>query len=230
MARYTVLQVVNRILDSINADTSSESQETVEAKQVRSLVTTVYDEVTLNFPWTWLRTKDTAVQPVGGDPNELTLPTNCMMVHKLFYAYNEVSYVSPEILEEIIQSRALAGQGTNGVITDAYPTYYTIYNSTTIVFDSYNVTTLAGLCDLVYQKKPDPVYEYADVLDIPDRVFNSIFYKMLAEAWGTIKRDENRARLYEQKAMQSMANNKRWSRTVVDDYIQDIPNYGRPTV
>lgn len=249
MAKLTLLQIVQSILNDMGSDKVNSISDTVESEQVASIVKDTYfnllntiDKVPENFELIKLEALGDSTRP-----NYLKIPSNVLRIEKIRYdistdsnkRYAEMLYYSPEEFLDRIYTRNTSASNIievndvdNSEVVlliqnDKRPDFYTIFNDDYIVFDSYDSVvddTLEEDKSLCYAQI-EPSWTTSDTF-VPD-LDSNLFPLLLAEAKSTcfvnIKEAAN-AKIEQVSRNQkvSLQNNKKKTK---DRYC--YPNYGR---
>ena len=250
MAKLTLLELTQSILNDMGSDKVNSISDTVESEQVASIVKDTYfnllntiDKVPENFELVKL---DSLAD--SDRPNFLKIPTNVRHIQKIRYdksldtdvkMYETILYCKPEdFLDRIYRLNSSDSNVIevpdidNSEVTllirnDKQPDFYTIFNDDYVVFDSYDVSvedTLEEEKSLVYAQV-EPSWTTSDTF-VPD-LDSNLFPLLLAEAKSIcfVNLKEIANPKVEQTARGqkvSLQNNKKKLR---DRY--DYPNYGR---
>lgn len=245
--RYTLLEIVQDILNDMDSDNVNSINDTVEAQQVAQIVKTCYNEQISNRNWPHLQ-KLIQLEASGdiAKPNYLRIPLGLKELR--FFKYdthrtgqsgtmmNEVRYKDPESFLRLVSNRGnqqhvdvvFDPSGTQLMIANNQPpTYWTSFDDDYIVTDSYD----KQLDDTLKKAKTqclayvEPVWVHTDdaIPDLPDEAFAGLIEEAKSTAFAAIKQTAN------QKAEQKAARQSRWlSRKAWATHGGiDYPNYGR---
>lgn len=176
MAKYTLLEMTQLILSSMDSDEVNSINDTVEAQQVANIVRTSYDDLMARLD---LPEKFDLFQldPSGSGslPTLMYRPNNVDNILWIRYNreistdtvtnYTDIKYKSPQNFLDWVNTYRNADSGDrvtytlNGItfyaLNTVGPTYYSCFNDSTIVFDSYDAdvdTTLQSTKTLCYGK------------------------------------------------------------------------------
>jgi len=168
--RYTLLEIVQRILSAMDSDEVNSISETTESYQVALLVEGVYNDLLAesNLPETGTmfeltETTDTTKPTLMTVPSDITslewVKYNIQEDADDFPDWKEIKFKEIKDFMEIIDSynglddtdivdtfdHAIANNSVTDTITFSYrtdvaPTYYTSFNDGTLIFDSYDST------------------------------------------------------------------------------------------
>lgn len=249
--RLSLLDIVQTILSDLNSDDVNNIGDTVESMQVATIVRTVYFNILDGRDWPHLY-KLFQLESVNSisKPTHMKLPDNvidldtirfvkydCKKVGDTEPRYQEIKFITPFEFLKMSDSRRTGDSRVQTVIEDSgvplfimnskAPHYYTCFDNTHLIFDSYDVdidTTLHESKTQAYGKI-QPVWQMVDDF-IPDLPPNAFSY-LLAEA--TSVASLRLKELGDQKAEQNSITQKRrlsqeaWR---VDKGIK-LPDYGR---
>jgi hypothetical protein len=161
---YTLLEMTQQILSSMDSDEVNSIGDTVESYQVAQLLRQVYYDIASDIKLPSNETLFELESSGNSDqPCLMFLPSNVIKVHSIKYdnkldtdtykKYIDVDFVDfPVFLERqtsLVENTSDVGQQSftnNGETfevmyrTDRFPTYYTSTDNYTLLFDSYNST------------------------------------------------------------------------------------------
>lgn len=207
MSQMTLLAIVQDILNDIDGDEVNSINDTVEAQQIAQVVKTTYFNIMENGrDWPHLEKMFQLEAATAALPVYMKLPDNIQEVKWVKYnkrtttdtaaKMEKVVYKTPAEFMAILDGR-VSDATTIDVLTDASgvpmnilnnaaPTYYTCFDNTYLVFDSYD--SAVDTTNLVSSKtqcfgKRSPTFTIGDT-DIPDLPGN-MFQYLLAEAKAT---------------------------------------------
>jgi hypothetical protein len=157
--KMTLLEIVQDILSDMDSDSVNSIDDTIESTQVAQIVKTSYFAMMNSRDWPHL--KRTIQFVASGDPDLPThitlqdtikemvfLKYDCIKDGETRKRYKEVKWVEPDDFLRILNRRNSDNDNIQVVDdpggielliqTDKDPTYYTSFNDSVIVFDSYN--------------------------------------------------------------------------------------------
>jgi hypothetical protein len=227
--KLTLLQLVQRVLNAIDSDEVNSIDDTVESSQVALTIQDCYFELISNRNWPHLR-KLIRLDNVGDvtRPNYLKAPDN--LKEMSFFKYEkfkdnstrldqqEVRYKYPDEFLRMVSGRSpdnaniqtvLDFSGTKLlVVNDQAPSYWTSFDDTYIVTDSYDLdvdTTLQGSKSqcLAYMH---PTWIQTDdfIPDLPIEAFSGLLAESISTASINLKQVANA------KSEQKSARQQRW--------------------
>ena len=202
MAKMTLLEMVQNILSAMDAEEVSSIGDTIESQQIADEIKTTYYE---NFGNLEVRNRFDIIQlnalaDPTDKPNVLQIPTEVDKIHWVKYNkgttsipdYYDVTYLTKkDFLDHIFKNAPSTGDlvkfpGDDAVpylIDDTeHPTYFTIFDDSHLVFDSYDSSvdaTLQNSKSVVYAEVL-PAWSATDTF-VPD-LESKHFPWLLAEA------------------------------------------------
>lgn len=158
MAKMTLLQIVQNVLSSMEADNVNSIGDTVESAAIARTAEETYYELMAYGDWPHLvGTYSLTSLSDSAKPNYLEIPDEYKNIQYLSYLGTELRYKEPEEFLKYVNSRDLSLSnvvevtGFHGVtykiINDTLPTYFTLLEEKYVVTDSYDSvveTTLQG--------------------------------------------------------------------------------------
>jgi hypothetical protein len=233
MAKLTLLEFVQDILNDTDSDNVNSIDDTVESQQVAQIVKTTYFRLMSKQDWPFLRTL-TSLTGLGdtNNPTKMLIPETVNKVLWIKYDGNDVTYLEPKKFKDTVDLReAITGVvDSNGFIINANPSYWTTYDDVNIVFDGYNSTVESTLqtSKAVAYCQTEPTWSHTDsfVPTMPAKMFPT----MLADAKGTafivLKQQQNAKEEAIAKTGRSQMQDE--ARRAVGEHLsnRDV-NYGR---
>lgn len=215
--RYTLVELVQRILESMDSDEVSSINDTTEALAVANIVKECYFNLVgkLDFP----EMEDIFQLTGSGDstkPCLMYLPTNVLDLNKVKYNSSSTSdpqwydlqyqtldqYLdqmsSLDIDDTNVDSMTVTENGQTFTFkyrNDSLPNYYTSFNDRTLLFDAYDAsvnTTLVGAKTLCYGAI-EPTFSLVDTFtpDLDPRQFDLLLNASKAQAFVELKQIQN---------------------------------------
>lgn len=185
MAKMTLLEMVQNILNAIDGDDVNSIDDTEESEQVALIVKETYFETVGRYDWPWLklRTNLTGLADVS-NPTKMLIPATLNKIYWVKYAKNDVSYLDPKEFQDLLDARDTDASNVdaNGYVTDANPLWWTSFDDQYIYFDAYDSdteSTLSTANAVVYGlTSPSWTHEDSFTPDAPEKYFPTL----LAEA------------------------------------------------
>lgn len=250
MAKRTVLQMVQDILDSLDSDNVNSINDTEEALQVASLLRRTYEEI-ISQKAKWPHLREMGQLTASGDSN---LPTHMVLADAYTQMewvkynkrkatdtrdnYEDVDYLTPEAFMTIINARDSSASDIVSVIdisgitllvgTDTAPTYWTSFDDEYIVFDSYD-----SAVDTTLQKTKTQILAYKEaawssldsfVPDLPTEMFSYFLSEATSVAWNEIKQAANAKEEQKSRRQRASMSRKSWR---ASGGINNTIDYGR---
>lgn len=252
--KYTLLDLTQTVLSSIDGDEINSINDSVESRQVVNLIRTAYFDIVTraNLPEHYsLTTLDASTDSLK--PVLMTVPSTVAEIIWLKYDKHttddtrlQMEPVWYQTLPEFTaRMHSLDTTATNvdtfahtiGTDTftilytnDAAPTYFTTFNDSTILFDSYDATvdsTLQKSKTLAYSKNVIPFTEsdtFTPALDEPQ--FGLLVNESKALAWAELRQTQNaKAEVGAMRGWTSLQRKK--NATPTETEFEKLPNYGR---
>lgn len=246
--KYSLLEIVQDVLSSIDSDEVNSIDDTIEATQVAAIVRNVYLNMMSNRNWPHTKR---AIRIVPYSNNEY--PTHMRLQEEIkelcFINYNTAKvdetrkkYVRMQWLEPddfLRQANQLNTDADNvdviidpsgieiAIRNDCAPKYYTSFDDDTLVFNSYDKNTEDSLQSSKIQAQAYiiPKWETTDdfIPDLPVEAFAALIAECKSVAFVELKQQPNGKAEQESRRQQSWLARKDWR---VKGGIQ-YPNYGR---
>lgn len=229
MAKKTLLQLTQDILNDLDSDTANSINDTVEASQVAQIIRTCYEEISSNRNWP--HQKNIMQLEAAGSttyPNYLKLPAglkemvsfkyNVIKTGETKVQYKDVKFLYPDVfLDKVYQRNSdLANiqqvQDFSGVIlliqNDKAPEYWTTFDDEYLVCDSYD-----SVVDNTLKKAKTQIVAYIEspwthtdsfIPDLPEEAFSLLQEEAKSTAFLVLKQMAN------QKAEQKAGRQSRW--------------------
>ncbi len=248
MAKLTVLEIVQDILNDADADQVNSINDTVESLQVAQIIKTTYFEIIANRNWPHLRRSIQLDSVLDTDrPTHLKLPTGIKEL--VFFNYNKrksdedkerydkLDYVEPEeflrrsnnrnSLESTIDQITDFGGVKFLIRNDRQPEYFTSFDDEFLIADSYDIDLESTLQSsqsqcVAYQ---DPIWSVDDsfIPDLPSEAFPALQEEAKSTAFIVLKQQANEKAEQKSKRQQRWLSRKAWR---VSGGIK-YPDYGR---
>jgi hypothetical protein len=199
VAKMTLLEIVQDILNDMDSDEVSSITDTTEAQQVAQIVKTAYFKLmSRRDDWPFLRTL-TAFTGLGDtdNPTKMKMPDGMGKVYWVKYNGQDVSYLDPKSFKDTIDNRVetTGVVDADGYVIDSDPKYWTTYDDTYVFFDGYDSDTESTLtqarCD-VYAIVA-PTWDHADdaIPTLPEKMFPLLLSDAKGTAFLTLKQQAN---------------------------------------
>jgi len=227
--KLTLLEMVQDILNDMDSDNVNSIDDTVEAQQVAQILKTCYHEMMTNRNWPHQR-KLVQLEALANPsrPNYLYLPENVKELETFSYDKRKFGEVDPRIdvvkfkePDDFLRYVSLRKESNDNVIpvtdfsgstlliiNDTAPTYWTSFDDTYIITDSYD----AGVDTTLRKSKTQClayvydswVHEDDAIPVMPASAFSGYLEEAKSTAFFVIKQMAN------QKAEQKASRQQRW--------------------
>lgn len=235
MARMTLLEMVQDILNDLSSDSVNSIDDTEESIQVAQIVKTAYYKlINQRDDWPFLRTL-TELTGLGDvdNPTKMQLQEGVNKVYWIRYNRVAVAYLKPEDFKALIDRREEQDDvvDENGYIINRDPICWTSYDDEYVHFDSYNgeeEATLQSSNSALYAIV-EPAWEAEDefIPTLPSKMFPILLADAKGTAFLTLKEQANPKE--ENYASAGKARMQRASHRINDNEPKsnDGVNYGR---
>lgn len=247
--KYSLVEIVADILSDMDGDFVNSINDTDEAMQVAQIVKTTYQAMMSNRNWPHTA-RVVSITPYADNllPTHTRIEDNVKEVISVYYDirtlentrlnYRQIKYLDPDDFlrytnnrnsNDVNSSVVLDPSGVKLIVSsNKAPEYYTSFDDSTIVFDSYDSavdTTIQGSKSQV-RAYIIPTFEMADdfVPDLPDEAFALLIEESKSKAMFKLKQTQD------VKAEQEAGRQSRWlSRKSWRAHAPDIYpySYGR---
>jgi hypothetical protein len=229
MAKKTLLEIVQDILNDLDSDSVNSINDTIESQQVAQVVRSCYEEISSNRNWPHQK-KLIQIDASGSvsKPNYLKLPDSikemvsfkydCVKSGSSKIQYKDIIYKHPDEFLYLVNNRdntldnMLVVTDFSGIkltiVNNQAPSYWTSFDDEYIVCDAYDSTIEATL-----QKSKTQVLAYVEsswvheddaIPDLPSEAFSLLTEESKSTAFLTLKQMAN------QKAEQKASRQNRW--------------------
>ena len=212
--KQTLLEIVQDILSDADSDLVSTIGETPESEQVAQIVKRTFIDLVSTRDWPHLKTLDQCASGTVAQPTHCALPSDTKELHEVRYnistdvdkvSYKVITYMYPDEFLDLINKRDTSKDNVQSVldssgvvlsiINDTAPTYWTSFNDTEIVFDSYDNSTDTTIqnskSSLLLEKSPTWVNEDDAVPDLPTEAFSLLIAEAKSRAFLALSQEPN---------------------------------------
>ena len=214
MARLTLLEIVQKVLSSVEGDEVNSITDTVEARQIAEIAEDVFNNMITNqtIPEVEKLIKLDGLSDTDY-PNYLSIPVRVTEITDIKYnkatltstslQYREVKYLHPTAFLNMLNTRdstasnvetvSEKGSGVSLLIyNDKHPTYWTSFDDRYLVFDSYDSTIDSTLqsSKTVCMAKVLPQFSKEDtyIPDIDDKLFPILLNEV--KSWAFVEQKQ----------------------------------------
>lgn len=156
MAKMTLLEMTQDILNDLDSDDVNDITDTVESEQVAQVLKSTYYAIVDEFQLPSKRILFKMDATTSATPTKMTIPDGIISIDQISYKisttadptvrYSSVEYIEPDDMLNLMYQRNADSSNvdviTDGidyfVLNDAFPTYWTSFDDDSIIFDSYN--------------------------------------------------------------------------------------------
>lgn len=248
MAKKTLLEMVQDILNDLDSDSVNSINDTVESLQVAQIIHSAFDTLIDNRNWPHLR-KTVQLDEAGiiTKPNYLKIPSTWKEMEAFFYdkhksgdariQFQDVKYKEPDSFLRYISQRD-STQPTITTVSDfsgvklliqnnIAPSYWTSFDDQYIVTDSYD----SAVDDTLQKSKTQciayvsPVWVHTDdaIPDLPSEAFSALLEEAKSVAFLVLKQSNNPKAEQRAVRQQKWLSRKAWTASGGVEY----PDYGR---
>lgn len=246
--KKTLIDIVKDILSDLGGDEVDSIDDTFESSQVAQIVRSTYEAMSANRNWP--HQKKLVQLTASGDvdfPTYVTLEDNIKELVSLQYdctkagetnlRYEDVKYKEPDDFLRYIYTRQSSNNNVltitdpSGVklfiLNDVEPTYFTSFDDTTIIFDSYNsavdstIQTSKIICVAYVLDEWQHVDDFVPVL--PADAFPALIEEAKSKSFMKVAQRVDQSAALEARRQQAWLSRKAWR---VAGGIR-YPSYGR---
>lgn len=202
----TWLQMVQDILNDLDADPVDTYTLTVESQQVSQILETCYFNIVDSREWPHFMKAFTITETSVATPTHMTIPTDIASIKWVKYDngtnYTLVKFLEPWRFMEILDARTTGTTITDSnnikfkILTNAFPTYWTTFDEQTAIFDSYNspdtyLRTTKTQC--FGMKYPTLTITDGVYVDLPVELYSLLLAEAKAVSFRVLKQTTNPA-------------------------------------
>lgn len=157
MARMTLLEMTQNILNALDSDEVNDISDTVESEQVAETIRDTYYSIIDEYGLPSKRTLFKLDATGASTPCKMTIPAGVIRVDQISYKtsttaeptakYSSVQYIEPDDMLALMLARNADADNIDVMTVsdieffirnDAFPTYWTTFDQQSIIMDSYN--------------------------------------------------------------------------------------------
>jgi hypothetical protein len=253
--KYTLLELTQKVLSSLDGDAVNSISDTVESNQVVEVISRCYDEITttLDIPEDYRLCSLDGTDP--DTPVFMTRPQNIDGIQWLKYDtqtlddttanFRLVTYLTPKEFIDLIHSYNTDEDNIESFSTvqddgseitfyyrnDESPTYWTSFDDETLVFNSYDSeveTNLQKGKSLAYGRfKKTFTKSDGFIPDLDDNLFPLLLNNAIALAWSEMKQASNGKAEKFIRDHRVSSQKRKYDSPRKTDPLASTPNYGR---
>jgi hypothetical protein len=234
MAKYTLLELTQSILNAMDSDNVNSIDDTVESIQVAELVKESFFDLISQRDWPFMFDLDSLIALSDlNNPTKMQMKDTWNKIKWIRYNKQEVEYLSPSDFTELLDNRTAQANvvDANGIVLTRDPTYWTTYDDEYVVFDAYNASvesTLQQQKTKVYASI-QPTWTHSDtfVPDIPEKMFQILLSDSKAQAFVNLKQQSNAREERKAQRAKVIMRNEAWRNEYGETKYNKRVNYGR---
>ena len=247
MSKPTLLEIVQDISNDIDTDFVNSINDTAEAQQIAQIVKSTYDAMMSNRNWPHTA-RLVKITPSGDSqkPNIMYLDETIKELISVYYnkaklgetrlRFEPVKYIEPDDMLRVMYNRnsdeanitqVVDGQQIYLVRNDKHPEYFTSFNDSTLVFDSFDSEVDSTLQQSKTQVRAyvKPSFIVADdtIPDLPEEAFSYLIEEAKSKSAIKLAQKEDPKAEQESRRQNQWLSRKAWK---VKGGIK-YDNYGR---
>ena len=248
MAKLTLLDLTQRILNDMNGDEVNSIDGTLESQQVASIIRDTYEEIISSRSWPHLDTL-LSPSPLGATyPTHVSLADSWVFIKEVKYNkitatgtkknYDAVHYMTPEEFLRRCNSRDSSDSTVDTVLdpasgvellilNDVAPEYWTTFDDETLVFDSYDSDVDTNLQESKFQiwgnKEPTWVHTDVGIPDLPAKAFPYLLAEAKSNCFNSLMQVGNQKAEQQSRRQRVWLSREKWR----SGQGQRFPDYGR---
>ena len=235
MAKKTLGEIVQDILNDLDADPVNTINDTVESLQVAQIVRSTYEEMMANKNWPHLKTvgeldslSDTS------KPSKAGVPVLCKELINIRYnkrkstdsrdKFTKITYMEPDAFLDLVNARDSSasnvltvedyGQVDLFIYNDRPPTYWTSFDDEYVYFDSYDSdvedTIHGNKSQVLMYKSPTFIFTNNFTPDLPEEAFPALVEEAKSTAFMRLKQVQDGKSEQKARRSHSFLSRKAW--------------------
>lgn len=250
MAKFTVLEMVQDILNDMDSDEVNSINDSLEAAQIAQIIKTTYLSMMSNRNWSHTA-KAIQLEPSGltANPTHMyvldevkelipnSVRYNCIDSGETRRKYKQMIWKEPDEFLNILNKRNNDNSDVDIIIdpsgiellifNDENPTYYTSFDDYYLVFDAYDSAIESNLQKSKTQARvytiPDFTIDDSFVPDLPEEAFIALLEEAKSRAQFKLHQTEDIKAEQDSSRQNRWLSRKQWK---INGGIK-FPNYGR---
>lgn len=232
--KMTLLELTQSVLSAMDSDEISSIDDTAESMQVATVVKECYFDIIGSRDWPFMKTL-TTLTGLGdtSNPTKMQMPDGMHKAIWIRYNKKAVTYMTPSAFKEMIDERDTDSDtvDANGYRTDQDPTYWTTYDDTYIIFDSYDSDTDSTLqtskSSVFGVVVPTWTHEDDFTPTLPDKMFPMLLAEAKSTAFFNQKQMRNEREEMKARKGQTRFQREAWRAEDGENDPTSNVNYGR---
>lgn len=248
MAKLTLLDLTQRILNDMSGDEVNSISDTLESQQVASIIRDTYQEIISSRSWPHLNQLLTPSPQGSTYPTHVDLDDSWVFIKEVKYnkitqtgtkkVYDEVLYMEPEDFLEHLNARNSSNSDIDTIsdpvsgvelliLNDVAPTYWTTFDDETLVFDSYDSLVDTNLQESKFQiwGNKEPTWTHTDtaIPDLPAKAFPYLLAEAKSACFNALMQVGNQKAEQQSRRQRVWLSREKWR----SGQGQQFPDYGR---
>jgi hypothetical protein len=234
MAKQTLLDMVQGILNAMDSDDCNSIDDTVESAQVALVVKECYFDLVSQRDWPFLRTRF-SLDGLGDTTRRtyMQLGEDMSKIEWIKYNGDDVTYLDPKAFQDMLDMRTPT---TDVVDQDGYglnkdPLYYTTWDDELFVFDSINLdeesTLQSSKCLCFGTRVPSWTHEDSFIPELPAKMFPTLLADAKSSAFLNLKQQANANEARKAQRGRNIFQNEAWRNSASEAKWNGKVNYGR---
>lgn len=197
MAKMTLLEMTQDILNDMDSDPVNAIGDTDESEQIAVIIRTTYFNIIAQRDWPFLRTLIEFNDAASATPTTIAIDENTNKIHWIKYNKKDVTYLTPKEFRDKIDARP-ASTGVydaDGFINDSDPSYWTTYDDQNIIFDAYDSAVVAYLegAKTVAFATQVATWTHTDAFtpSLPEKMFTTLLATAKSTSFSVLKQIAN---------------------------------------
>ena len=250
MAKKTLLDLTQAILNDMDGDEVNSISDTIESQQVAQIIRDTFDEIIASRSWPHLN-RLISLTPQGAS-RPTHMDTGETWVYMDFIKYNvrtqsatkdnfeSLHYMEPADFINLVNQRDSSNSTVDTItdpsgiplfiINDDRPRYWTTFDDEVIVFDSYDSQVETNLQESKFQcyGNVEPTWTHADefVPDLPAKAFPYLLAEAKSVAFNALMQVGNQKAEQQSRRQRVWLSREKWR----NGQGMQFPDYGRKSV
>ena len=247
MAKKTLLDLTQAILNDMDGDEVNSISDTIESQQVAQIVRDTYDEIIASRSWPHLN-KLISLTPQGTS-RPTHMDTGETWVYMDFIKYNvriqtatkdnydDIFYMEPQDFINLVHQRDSSATDVDTVtdpsgaklyiVNDDRPRYWTTFDDEVIVFDSYDSQVETNLQEskVTAFGNVEPSWTHSDTFipDLPAKAFSYLLAEAKSVAFNALMQVGNQKAEQQSRRQRVWLGRQKWR----NGQQPSLPDYGR---
>lgn len=228
MAKKTLLDLTQAILNDMNGDEVNSISDTLESQQVAQVIRDTYDEIISSRKWPHLNALITLTPQGSARPTHMDLTDSWAYIDIIKYNvrdadatrdnYEGLDYMDTATFLDHVNQRNSSASNVDTItdpsgvklfiLNDARPLFWTTFDDSTLVFDAYDIGVDSNLQESKFQcwGNVEPTWTHIDGFtpDLPAKAFSYLLAEAKSVAFNALMQAGN------QKAEQQSRRQRVW--------------------